>query len=143
MDCRQSSIVGSSGTSSPRLEYSMKTRPILLSIVRLRKTSPQAQWKKLGMVPRIFPWVPFPAPGAPNRSIVRYFMQFLILDFSNPERNSYETYAQTPRPDKEIPLLRPRLRTTRRPHDCVRFGFQISFGFRISAFGFALDCSVF
>src|SRR5438309_666614 len=52
----------------------MNTRPISLSIVRLRKTSPQAQWKNCGMVPRILPWVPLPAPGAPKRRIVRYFI---------------------------------------------------------------------
>src|SRR5581483_1000916 len=53
----------------------MKMRPISLSMVRLRKTSPQAQWKKWGMVPRIFPWVPLPAPGAPKRRMVRYFIR--------------------------------------------------------------------
>ena len=37
-----------SGTSSPRLEYSRKILPSGLSGRRLRKTSPQAQWKKSG-----------------------------------------------------------------------------------------------
>src|SRR6266566_868528 len=74
MNCRQSWMVGWSGTSSPRLEYSRKTWPMEPSGLRLRKTSPQGQWKKLGMVPRILPWVPFPAPGAPKSKMVRYFI---------------------------------------------------------------------
>src|SRR6266478_1527583 len=72
MKLRQSWMVGSSGTNWPRLEYSRKTWPTSLSCLRLRNTSPQAQWKKLGMVPRILPWVPLPAPGAPNKRMVRY-----------------------------------------------------------------------
>lgn len=40
-----------------------------------RNTSPQAQWKKCGMVPRIFPCVPLPEPGAPNNKMVWYFMR--------------------------------------------------------------------
>src|SRR5712671_1005097 len=74
MNWFQRLMVGWSGTRSPRLEYSRKTSPSELSVLRLRKTSPQAQWKKWGIVPRILPWVPFPAPGAPNRRAVRYFM---------------------------------------------------------------------
>ena len=31
-----------------------------------RNTSPHAQWKNRGMVPRILPWVPLPEPGAPR-----------------------------------------------------------------------------
>src|SRR5208282_2321455 len=52
----------------------MKVLPSGLSGCRLRNTSPQAQCKKLGMVPRIFPCVPLPEPGAPNMRIVRYFI---------------------------------------------------------------------
>ena len=36
-----------------------------------RKTSPQAQCQKPGMRPRIAPWVPLPAPGAPKSRTVR------------------------------------------------------------------------
>src|ERR1041385_6617465 len=64
----------------------MKTRPISLSIVRLRKTSPQAQWKKLGMVPRIFPCVPLPAPGAPTSRIVRNFLSVFCIFVANLHR---------------------------------------------------------
>src|SRR5690349_6117990 len=74
MNCRQSSTVGSSGTSWPRLEYSIKILPRGLVAESERKTSPHAQWKKFGMLPRILPWVPLPAPGAPKSRIVRYFM---------------------------------------------------------------------
>src|SRR5258708_37217884 len=79
-------MVGWSGTRSPRLEYSRKTWPTALSVLRLRNTSPQAQWKKLGIVPRILPCVPLPAPGAPNNKNVRYFIEFsnfgvLVLHF--------------------------------------------------------------
>src|SRR5579859_3326616 len=52
----------------------MNTRPIELSVVRLRNTSPQAQWKKFGILPRILPCVPLPAPGAPNNRMVRYLL---------------------------------------------------------------------
>src|SRR4051794_22119639 len=44
-------------------------------MVRLRKTSPQEQWKKFGIVPRIFPCVPLPEPGAPKSKNVRYFIK--------------------------------------------------------------------
>src|SRR5712671_5298404 len=72
-------MVGWSGTRSPRLEYSRNTWPTALSVLRLRNTSPQAQWKKLGIVPRILPWVPLPAPGAPNNRRVRYFIPSLSV----------------------------------------------------------------
>ena len=49
------------------------TCPTAVSVFRLRKTSPQAQWKKLGIVPRILPCVPLPAPGAPKSRMVRNF----------------------------------------------------------------------
>src|SRR5947208_2037071 len=94
MDWLHKSIVGWSGTSWPRLEYSMKTRPILLSIVKFRKTSPQAQWKKCGMVPRILPCVPLPAPGAPNRRIVRYFMRVFQFRISAGPRDWFVELVQ-------------------------------------------------
>jgi hypothetical protein len=74
MNCRQNFTVGASGTSWPRLVYSMKILASGLVALRERKTSPHAQWKKCGMVPRIFPCVPLPEPGAPNSRMVWYFM---------------------------------------------------------------------
>src|SRR5581483_1058368 len=74
MNCRQRSMVGSSGTSCPQLEYSRNVLPMGLSTVKLRNTSPQAQWKKFGIVPKILPWVPLPEPGAPNKRMARYFI---------------------------------------------------------------------
>src|SRR6266436_7717817 len=70
----QSSTVISSGTSWPLLEYSRKSLPTSVRVSIERKTSPQGQWKKRGIVPRVLPCVPLPLPGAPKRMKVLYFM---------------------------------------------------------------------
>ena len=38
-------------------------------VSRVRKISPQEQWKNLGRVPRVEPWVPLPEPGGPMMRI--------------------------------------------------------------------------
>src|SRR6266850_6275654 len=69
-----SSTVISSGTSWPLLEYSRKALPTSVRVSIERKTSPQGQWKKRGILPSVLPCVPLPLPGAPKRMNVLYFM---------------------------------------------------------------------
>src|SRR6266480_8131666 len=71
----QSSTVISSGTSWPLLEYSRKALPTSVRVSIERKTSPQGQWKKRGILPSVLPCVPLPLPGAPKRMNVLYFMR--------------------------------------------------------------------
>src|SRR6266550_7055860 len=71
----QSSTVISSGTSWPLLEYSRKALPTSVRVSIERKTSPQGQWKKRGILPSVLPCVPLPLPGAPKRINVLYFMR--------------------------------------------------------------------
>src|SRR5437764_14318536 len=70
----QSSTVISSGTSWPLLEYSRKALPTSVRVSIERKTSPQGQWKKRGILPSVLPCVPLPLPGAPKRMNVLYFI---------------------------------------------------------------------
>ena len=58
----QSCTVRSSGTSSPRLEYSRNFCPSAVRVSSARNTSPIERWNSRGMEPRIFPCVPLPLP---------------------------------------------------------------------------------
>lgn len=51
----------------------MNSRPSGDWTSSVRKTSPQAQWKKPGVAPSNRPCVPLPLPGAPKSSMALYF----------------------------------------------------------------------
>src|SRR5882757_10974642 len=109
----QSSTVISSGTSWPLLEYSRKALPTSLRVSIERKTSPQGQWKKRGILPSVLPCVPLPLPGAPKRTNVLYFIggtffyktnsefgqclqRHLELSYSDRETSSHNRRASPP-----------------------------------------------